>query len=46
MKLPVVRGVIRRRILVDFRVDPAVIEEQLPSRFRSKLHLGAGELYV
>jgi hypothetical protein len=30
-------GVIRRRILVNFRVDPAVIQRQLPSHFRPKL---------
>lgn len=40
MRLPVIRGVIRRRILVNFRVDPAVMQTQLPSRFRPKLHAG------
>lgn len=38
MKLPVIQGVIRRRILVNFRVDPRVMQVQLPSRFRPKLH--------
>jgi hypothetical protein len=37
MRLPSIHGVIRRRILVNFRVDPTVIQEQLPSRFRPKL---------
>ena len=31
---------IRRRILVNFRVDPAVMRAQLPSRFQPKLHAG------
>src|SRR5438876_3854544 len=34
MKLPAVRGLIRRRILVSFRVDPEVIQRQLPRGFR------------
>jgi Uncharacterized conserved protein (COG2071) len=37
MRLPSIHGVIRRRILVNFRVDPDVIQAQLPSRFRPKL---------
>ena len=40
MRLPVIQGVIRRRILVNFRVDPAVMQGQLPPRFRPKLHEG------
>jgi hypothetical protein len=40
MKLPVIQGVIRRRILANFRVDPKVMQQQLPSRFRSKLQQG------
>lgn len=40
MRLPVIQGVIRRRILVNFRVDPAVMQAQLPSRFRPKLQRG------
>lgn len=38
MKLPVIQGVIRRRILANFRVEPKVMQQQLPSRFRPKLH--------
>jgi hypothetical protein len=34
MKLPAVRGLIRRRILVSFRVDPEVMARQLPPPFR------------
>ena len=33
-------GVIRRRLLVNFRVDPAVAQAQLPSPFQPKLHAG------
>jgi hypothetical protein len=40
MRLPIIQGVIRRRILVNFRVDPGVVQAQLPSRFRPKLHQG------
>lgn len=40
MRLPVIQGVIRRRILVNFRIDPVVMQTQLPSRFRPKLHRG------
>lgn len=40
MRLPVIQGVIRRRILVNFRVDPAVMQGQLPARFRPKLQQG------
>ncbi len=38
MRLPAIRGVIRRRILVNFRIDPEVMQRQLPSRFHPKLH--------
>ncbi len=38
MRAPAIRGVIRRRILVNFRVDPGTMQAQLPSRFRPKLH--------
>ena len=40
MKLPVIQGVIRRRILANFRVDPKVMQLPLPARFRPKLHQG------
>lgn len=38
MKLSKVHGVIRRRLLVNFRIDPDVAQAQLPKRFRPKLH--------
>ena len=40
MKLPVIQGVIRRRILANFRVDPQVMQQQLPARFTPKLQNG------
>lgn len=40
MRMPNVHGLIRRRLLVNFRVDPAVIQRQLPSPFRPKLQDG------
>lgn len=40
MRLPVLQGLIRRRILVNFRVDATVMQAQLPPRFRPKLHEG------
>jgi uncharacterized protein YqjF (DUF2071 family) len=39
MRLPAIEGIIRRRILVNFRVDPRTIQNILPSQFRPKLHL-------
>jgi hypothetical protein len=42
MKIPVVRGVIDRRILVNFHVDPAVLAPLLPAPFRPKVVHGAG----
>jgi hypothetical protein len=40
MKLPNVHGVIRRRLLVNYRLDPDVAQRQLPGLFRPKLHEG------
>jgi uncharacterized protein YqjF (DUF2071 family) len=40
MRLPTIQGIIRRRILANFRVDPQVMQRQLPSRFKPKLHNG------
>lgn len=37
MRIPSIRGVIERRILVNFRVDPEAIAPCLPSPFRPKL---------
>ncbi len=35
-----VHGVIRRRLLLNFRIDPAVMARQVPHPFRPKLHRG------
>jgi hypothetical protein len=40
MQLPAIQGVIRRRILVNFRVDPDVAQKLLPTPFRPKLLRG------
>jgi hypothetical protein len=40
MRFPRVHGTIRRRLLVNFRVDPAVMQRQLPAPFRPKLQDG------
>lgn len=37
MKIPVITGLIRRRILVNYRVAQTVVEALLPSNFRPKL---------
>lgn len=37
MRIPIIRGVIERRILVNFRVDPAVVARILPAPFRPRL---------
>ncbi len=36
MQIPVVRGMIDRRILVNYRVDPAILSRVLPKPFRPK----------
>ena len=40
MQLPKVHGVIGRRLLVNFRAEPDVVQRQLPSPFKPKLHDG------
>jgi hypothetical protein len=40
MKLPAIEGTIRRRLLLNYRVDPAVISRILPEPFEPKLHRG------
>jgi hypothetical protein len=38
MRIPVIKGTIKRRLLVNFRADPAVVQRFLPQPFRPKLH--------
>ena len=40
MRLPVIQGTIRRRILANFRVDPETMQREIPHRFRPKLQNG------
>jgi len=40
MRLPVIQGTIRRRILANFRVDPETMQREIPARFRPKLQNG------
>lgn len=40
MKLPIIQGIIRRRMLINFRVAPEVMQREIPSRFTPKLHSG------
>lgn len=40
MRLPILHGLIRRRLLVNFRVDAEVMRRFLPWPFRPKLHRG------
>jgi len=41
MRFLTVHGVIRRRLLVNLRVDPEVMQRHLPAPFRPKLHDGS-----
>ena len=40
MRPPELQGVIRRRLLVNFRADPEVVRRLLPAPFEPKLHAG------
>ena len=42
MKIPVIRGAIDRRILVNYHVDPSILAALLPAPFRPKLTHGVG----
>jgi hypothetical protein len=42
MQIPIIRGLIDRRILVNYRVDPDVLSRLLPAPFRPKLVNGKG----
>jgi uncharacterized protein YqjF (DUF2071 family) len=42
MKIPVIRGLIERRILVNYHVDPGVLSPLLPAPFRPKVVHGVG----
>jgi hypothetical protein len=40
MRLPILEGLIRRRLLLNYRADPSVVERLLPSPLRPKLARG------
>lgn len=40
MRAPVIQGIIRRRILLNFRVEPEVVQRHLPHPFKPKLMRG------
>ena len=40
MRLPVIEGLIKRRLLINFRADSAAVQKILPAGFRPKLHQG------
>jgi uncharacterized protein YqjF (DUF2071 family) len=42
MKIPVMRGIIDRRILVNYHVDPTILAPLLPAPFRPKVVRGVG----
>ncbi|QDU73080.1 hypothetical protein Pan97_00470 [Bremerella volcania] len=42
MRLPVIRGIIDRRILANYRIDPDVLAKQLPKPFRPQVVNGFG----
>lgn len=42
MRLPIIRGLIRRRLLINYRVEAKVARRLVPAPFRLKLHGGYG----
>jgi hypothetical protein len=40
MRIPRIRGLIKRRILANYRADPDRVRKLLPPVFRPKLHAG------
>jgi uncharacterized protein YqjF (DUF2071 family) len=40
MMIPVIQGVIDRRLLLNYRVDADVVATLLPAPFRPKIHTG------
>lgn len=40
MKIPILKGIIKRRMLINFRIDAAVMQKFLPAPFRPKLYKG------
>jgi len=40
MKIPTIKGIIDRRILINFTLDPDIIQKIIPAPFRPKLYKG------
>src|SRR5258705_1756352 len=40
MRIPTIQGIIDRRVLVNFTVDPNVIQKIIPQPFRPKIYKG------
>jgi hypothetical protein len=40
MKLPIIRGVVQRRLLLNYRIDPGALGDWLPEPFEPRLHRG------
>lgn len=38
MNIPTIQGIIKRRVLVNFRCEPSIIQKVIPNDFRPKLH--------
>ncbi|KOS08285.1 hypothetical protein AM493_09160 [Flavobacterium akiainvivens] len=41
MKIPTIHGIIERRMLINYAIDPVVAQSQLPASFRPLLHNGS-----
>jgi hypothetical protein len=46
MRVPVITGIIKRRLLVNFRADAETVRQILPAPFRPKLHNGSAVIGV
>src|SRR5260370_637309 len=44
MRIPIIKGTIKRRVLVNFRADPPVVQRFLPQPFRPKLNFSMESL--
>jgi uncharacterized protein YqjF (DUF2071 family) len=40
MRIPRLRGIIRRRLLINYRAEPEIVQHLIPAPFRPKLHDG------
>jgi hypothetical protein len=40
IKIPIIQGIIKRRVLVNFRCQPKIIQKIIPNDFSPKLHKG------